>query len=168
MAKKVEDVTIKEEKEEKKAKKRKPILLIILILVFIFFLAGGALFFFFGDRLPFIGSSTEEETENVDTLPRYNHAMQEFQVNLADPITRRFLRMKIDLAYDDRGLTRELEERDSELRSHIISILRSKTVDDLDEPGGMKNLEEEILERLNSLLEAGEVRAIYYREFIFQ
>lgn len=158
-----------EGKETKKAKKGKPVILFIIIGVVLLLILGAVAFFiFFGDGLPFLSSSNTDAQEEVIEPPRFTYPMAEFQVNLYDPITRRFLRMKIDLAFDERALNKEIEDRESELRSSIIEVLRSKTVEDLDEPGGMKALEEDLLEVVNNVLIEGEVRAIYYKEFIFQ
>lgn len=158
-----------ESNEGKKEKKRKPVILFIIIGVILLLILGAAAFFiFFGGGLPFFGSDDNDVQEELDAPPRYIYPMAEFQVNLYDPVARRFLRMKIDLAFDERGLNREIENRESELRSRIIEVLRSKTVADLDEPGGMKTLEEDLLEVVNDVLDEGEVRAIYYKEFIFQ
>ncbi len=151
--------------DEGKGKKKRPLLKILLIFVPLLLIGGAAAYFFLGDEIPFLGHVDGEEAE---ALPRYSYSMAEFQVNLADSGTRRFLRTTFDLAYDDRGLTREIEEREPELRSEMISILRSKYIDDLEEPGGMKDLEAELIEMLNDRLESGEVKAIYYKEFIFQ
>jgi len=165
---------VREEKEAaggktgKEKKKRSPLLLILLIGIPFLLLGGLAVFHFFLGGLPFLSSGEEEVAEVVEARPRHTYAMQEFQVNLADEGTRRFLRTTIDLAYNEKALTKEIETRQSELRSHIISILRSKYVSDLGEPGGMQALEQDLLQKLNSLLEAGEIEAIYYKEFIFQ
>lgn len=156
------------EKGAKKEKKRKPLLLIILVLVLVLIIGAVVAFFFFRDSLPFFGSGDETEEAEAEERPSLIYSMREFQVNLADQGTRRFLRTTMDLAFNEKALTKEIEERESELRSHIISILRSKFVIDLDEPGGMKNLEIELIERLNSVLESGTIEAIYYNEFIFQ
>ena len=156
------------EKGAKKAKKRKPLLLIILMLVLVLIIGGVTTIFFLRNSLPFFGSGDETEEVQAEERPRLIYAMREFQVNLADQGTRRFLRTTMDFAYNEKALTKEIEARESELRSHIISILRSKLAIDLDEPGGMKNLEIELIERLNSVLENGTIEAIYYKEFIFQ
>ncbi len=156
------------DKKAKKEKKRKPLLLIILILVLVLIVGGVAAIFFLRNSLPFFGGGEATEEVQEEERPRLLYSMREFQVNLADQGTRRFLRTTMDLAYNEKKLTKEIEARESELRSHIISILRSKFVIDLDEPGGMKNLEKELIERLNSVLENGTIEAIYYKEFIFQ
>lgn len=157
----------KTEGKEKEGKKRKPLLLIIFIIVVILVIGAAALFIF-GDGLPFLGDESAADQAAVEKPPQHSYSMDEFQVNLADPGTRRFLRMKIDLAYDDRGLNSEIQEREAELRSNIIAVLRSKYVEDLEEPGGMENLEQDLLKTINGVLHTGEVRAIYYKEFIFQ
>ncbi len=161
-----ETKTSSDNKEAKK-KKRRPLLKIILIMVPFMVLGGAAAFFFLADDIPFIGNLIGDG-EEVDALLSHSYSMSEFQVNLADSGTRRFLRTTFELAYDDRGLTREIEEREPELRSEIIAVLRSKYIDDLEEPGGMKNLEQDLLDMLNDRLESGKVRAIYFKEFIFQ
>lgn len=152
--------------KEVKKKKKMPLFLVIVLILFLVLAGTAAGFYFIGGGIPFLNIE-RAGTESVQP-PRYNYSMKEFQVNLADPVNRRFLRTTIDLAYDDRSLTREIQDRESELRSHIISILRSKEAVDLQEPGGMENLELELRERLNSILDTGEVRAIYYKEFIYQ
>jgi flagellar protein FliL len=165
---------VREEKEAaggkagKSKKKRSPLLLILLIGIPVLLLGALLGVHFLMGGLPFLSSSEEDVAEVVEALPRYTFAMQEFQVNLADEGTRRFLRTTIDLAYNEKKLTKEIETRQSELRSHIISVLRSKFVSDLGEPGGMEALEQDLLQRLNSLLKVGEIEAIYYKEFIFQ
>jgi len=157
----------KTEGKEKEVKKRRPLLLIILVVIIVLAL-GVAAFFVFTGGLPFLGNDSAADQPAVEKPPQHSYEMDEFQVNLADPGTRRFLRMKIDLAYDDRGLSSEIQDREAELRSNIISVLRSKYVEDLEEPGGMENLEKDLLEAINGVLSTGEVRAIYYKEFIFQ
>jgi len=153
--------------KEVKKKKKRPLLKVILIMVPFMVLGGAAAFFFLADDVPLIGNLLGDG-EEMDALPAHSYSMTEFQVNLADQGTRRFLRTTFDLAYDDRGLTREIEEREPELRSEIIAVLRSKYIEDLEEPGGMKDLEQDLLEMLNERLESGEIRAIYFKEFIFQ
>jgi flagellar basal body-associated protein FliL len=155
-------------KDEKKAKKRKPLLLIAMTFLLVFIAAGLALFFFAGDYLPFLSREEENPPAGAAGRPRYEYAMREFQVNLADTGNRRFLRTTIDLAYNEKSLTKEIEARESEIRSEIIAVLRSKFAVDLDEPGGMKNLEADLINALNSILESGKIEAIYYKDFIFQ
>lgn len=165
---KEKEETTEVEGKNKKEKKGKPVLLLVLILVFVLLLGGAAAFYFLGGGLPFIGSADEDDPAPEASRPSHIYGMREFQVNLADPGPRRFLRTTMDLAYSERALTREIENRESELRSLIISVLRSKSAADLDEPGGMNNLESELIERLNAVLDNGEIEAIYYKEFIFQ
>lgn len=154
------------EKGGKNTKKSSVLLIIIIVLLLIVILA--AVLIFTGIvKLPFL-SVAQGQTEETALQPRLLYSLQEFQVNLADSGTKRFLRTSIDLAYNEKKLTKELETRQSEIRSLIITVLRSKHVADLGEPGGMKSLEEDLLATLNSALVEGEIMAVYYREFIFQ
>ncbi len=164
----MEVVDKSEKREHSKMPEKKPPWLIIMLIGSVLLLAlVFGVFYMINGSLPLISRLLGEETAE-NTIPSYIYPLREFQVNLADPGSRRFLRITIDLAYDDRALTKELEERDSEVRSHIIAVLRSKYVVDLDEPGGMEKLEQDLIQRLNSFLEEGEIKAIYYKELIYQ
>ena len=146
-------------------KKKKPLA--------IFFLAGALLLlvilaglYWTGTLDRFIPGQGQEEP--APGPPRYTVPMKEFQVNLADTGARRFLRMRIYLAFDERALVKEVEERQPEIRSEIIAVLRSKTVADLDGPEGMDALQQVILEQLNGLLKGGQIHSLYFDEFIIQ
>lgn len=132
-----------------------PLLLGLLIAVLVLLYTGGPEDSFFHDPVG-------------ETQPDYIEPTREFQVNLADEGGRRFLRTTIHFGFDERSLHNELESRQEEIRSEIIALLRSKTVDDMQEPGGMNALGEDIIDTLNDILVTGELKTIYFTEFIFQ
>ncbi len=102
------------------------------------------------------------------TQPRFVEPIQDYQVNLADTGGRRYLRIRFEVGFNESRLQKELESRESEIRSEIIALLRSKTAEDLQEPGGQSMLKDEIIIRMNDILVSGEVRDLYYTEFIIQ
>lgn len=146
---------------KQKGKIRKLLFVGLLVLLVL----GGA--YWQGGGLPFVTSDQGGDT-TPGAFPRYSIPMKEFQVNLADQGARRFLRMRIYLAFDERALLKEIEERGPEIRSNIITILRSKTVADLDGPEGMEALRLVILDRLNELLQGGRITSLYFDELIIQ
>ena len=154
--------------KDKKTKKGSPLLLLTSALLLVL-ICLVALVFTGIIKLPFLKQAAAvPQAAAEQAQPRFLYSLHEFQVNLADSGSKRFLRTTIDLAYDDKKLAKEIEARESEVRSVIISVLRGKHTADLGEPGGMKGLEQDLLKALNDTLSKGEVKAIYYREFIFQ
>ncbi len=65
-------------------------------------------------------------------------------------------------------MQKELSQRNNEIRSELIELLRNKSVEDLHEPGGQEALREEIIETLNDMLITGEIKTLYFSEFIIQ
>lgn len=94
---------------------------------------------------------------------------REFTVNVVDPTMRRYLRVKISFEYlATKELVKELELRDAELRHSIIEVLRTKSVSDLNTTQSTEHLRSELLSAVNRVLENGQVKSIYFTEFVIQ
>ncbi len=146
-------------------KKKKNSAVLIIIAVFIaagIFITAG--WFLYGDRLTGLFKNHTDSVEEVN----YFIPVKEFQVNLADPGGRRYLRMRIYFGTSDKDLLKEVEQRDLEIRSGIIAILRCTTVKDLEGKDGMDRLKSEILEQVNSLLSTGKLEEVYFDDFLIQ
>ncbi len=146
----------------------------ILIMVGVVLILGAGMMFF-GEEVHEFAVGVVEGEE----YPGPDHVMplEEFTVNLADPGGNRFIRMEMYLGFDDGELGEELEERKPEVRTTIISFMRSKTVEDLSEPveeqegetqGGMDQLREDMAQELNQILETGEIETVYFNKFVVQ
>jgi|LSQX01.2.fsa_nt_gb flagellar basal body-associated protein FliL len=138
-----------------------PWLLICLLLLALAVTAG---FFWLGGKLPFARGEQNAAPEE----PRYVLPMKEFQVNLADPGSKRFLRTQIYLAFNDRPLQKEIAAREAELRSEIIAVLREYTVEELAGSRGMETMRRDIVGRLNKILHDGRIETIYFSELLIQ
>lgn len=144
-------------------KKRSRVLLPVgaLIIAGVLITAG---WFQYGDRLRgWLRDNTGSPEEVCHFIP-----VKEFQVNLADTGGRRYLRMKIYFGSSARALEREIEQREPQIRSGIIGLLRCNTVKQLEGKEGMDRLRAEILEQVNGLLTTGQVEEIYFDDFIIQ
>ena len=161
-----------ESEDKKKEKKSKPApLKKILIGVAVLIILGGSMIFF-GDQVwGLVGGIFEEEEYNGT---EYVVSLREFTVNLAGGRGNRFVRTEIHLAFDESELNHEIEEREPEIRTRIITFLRGKTVEDLEEPleeeeeGGLNQLRRELTRELNQLLSSGEIKTVYFDEFVIQ
>ena len=150
--------------EEVLEKKKKLNLTMLYVLIFIGMVAAAGWYWFFTKgNLPWPQNMGDNQGEL-----RYLISIKEFQTNLADQGARRYIRLKIYLGSNDRSLAKEVERREPELRSVIITILRSTKVSDLEGGEGMDLLKSNILEQSNALILSGEIEDVFFDEFIIQ
>ena len=91
-----------------------------------------------------------------------------FTVNLNDANQRRYLKTGVVIAYQEGRLLEELEKRQPQLRDLTITVLRRWTAADLAEEESLEKLRTELMGEINSVLTSGEVKDIYFTEFIVQ
>lgn len=174
----------KEEKEEESEEKKEKsgggsnlILIIIVVLLVLLLAIGGVVAYLMlsGDDEEQVQEQTQEKvekrrpkraTDDLTVGPMY--PLDKFTVNLLSENGSRYLVAKIDLEQDSEELTQELDKKVSLIRDIIISILSSKTVEEISTPKGKMKLKEEIKNQINKYLEDGEVKRIYFTNFIIQ
>ena len=96
------------------------------------------------------------------------HGPQDFTVNLADSDQRRYLKVTVTLAFEEKRLAKELEQRNAQIRDLIISCLRRNTARDVEAEEGTQRLREAMIRELNAALTNGEIRDIYFTDFLVQ
>jgi flagellar basal body-associated protein FliL len=96
------------------------------------------------------------------------YALEAFVVNILDRDRDRFLKVKTELELETEKLEEEIISRLPQIRDLIIGLLGSKTFEDVRTIEGKNFLREEMLLRINALLVTGEVRRIFFTEFVVQ
>ena len=91
-----------------------------------------------------------------------------FVVNLADSNGKRYLRATLQLELAPEQAVETFEQRLPQIRDVILTILPTKTFEDIRTVAGKSALREEILQRLNTLLNVEAVANIYFTEFVIQ
>lgn len=93
---------------------------------------------------------------------------KEFRVNTADTDKSHFFQVVLHLAFDtsSSNLEIELSQRQSQLMHVINIILSSKKKSDLSSILKRLNLAEEIKSQINLILSNGQIKDIYFSEFI--
>lgn len=91
-----------------------------------------------------------------------------FVVNLSDPGRPRFLKLVMDVELENEKSKNEIEMIKPKARDSIITLLSSKTTEELSTVGDKQKLKNEILHRLNSLMTSGKVREVYFTDFMVQ
>jgi flagellar FliL protein len=152
-----------EEKEEKKKPKSKKKLLIIIIVAVLLLGGGGGGFYYF----KFMRSS-EEKVEKPKPEQTSIGELETFMVNLADPGGKRYLKATVKLKVSSNEAAEECKARNFELRDMVLTLLASKEVEEIIHAEDKASLKKEIMEKLNGRLEKGQVRDVYFTEFLIQ
>ncbi|NLJ74413.1 MAG: hypothetical protein GX331_05405 [Firmicutes bacterium] len=93
----------------------------------------------------------------------------EFTVNLSTTgMQSRFIRTGIVLEGQDKKTAAELERREPQIRDQIITILRSRTAEQLRSETGLELLRMEIIGSINDLLINGEVADAFFIDLVIQ
>jgi flagellar FliL protein len=142
--------------------------------------AGGA-FFFAGSQaaqqpaVPVVSeaqaaavSEAEMQKQATDSYKERLYALEPLVVNVTGDGYNRFLKLRVELEASDVGLKQEIEARLPQVRDALIVLLSSKQLSDITDYEGKALLKEDILERVNDLLETGDVKSVLFTEFVVQ
>jgi flagellar FliL protein len=94
-------------------------------------------------------------------------ALDSFVVNLAEENAQRYLKvsMKVEFFHE---VPQSFHPRRPQVRDLVLTLLSSKTVDDVRTAEGKQQLRDEIIARVNRVLKDDFVKAVYFAEFIVQ
>jgi flagellar FliL protein len=91
-----------------------------------------------------------------------------FIVNILDHETTRYLKAAITLEVDSPEAGSEAELRMPQLQDAILLLVGNKTFDELRDLQGKLQLRAELMEDLNKVMQKGQVRKIYFTDFVVQ
>jgi len=112
----------------------------------------------------------EEDMEDAEEVMEVGEMfpLDTFVVNLADSGGKRYLRATLQLELAPEQAAETFEQRLPQIRDVILTVLPTKTFEDIRTVAGKSALREEILQRLNTLLNVEGVANIYFTEFVIQ
>ena len=157
------------------------VMIIVAALISLGLGAGGAFFFASTQQAP--PPPTPQETIEAELaaekMAAKQRAMTEdfkerlygmdpFVVNVTGDGYNRFLKLRVELEANDTDLKEELDARLPQVRDALIVLLSSKQLSDITDFEGKALLKEDILERVNDLLDGGQVRSVLFTEFVVQ
>jgi len=167
---------------EKKAKGNTVLIIVIVLLVLLLVGGGAAAFFLLGSSeeataggapaqhqeasKPEKKKSSKKSTDHLAIGPMY--PMAQFVVNLLSESGNRFLKVAIDLELSDVKLQPEMDHKKSLIRDIIIRTFSSKTFEEISTLKGKDKLKDEVLEKINENLSDGQVKNIYFTDFVVQ
>ena len=164
-----------EEKEEKKSEGGNKLLLIVIIVLLLLLLVIGGLVAYFllsgnDEEQPQQPPQKIEKKHKVENMAEIGpiYPLDPFVVNLVSANANRYLKCKIDLELDSPELQQEIDKKLPAIRDLIIQILSSKSVEEIQTAKGKQKLKEEIKRKINEILTTGEIRNVYFTEFVIQ
>jgi flagellar protein FliL len=169
----MESNPIVETKSEAEPSKKSKKLLILIGAVVLLLAAGGAVFWaiphFRGTGKASTGEKTEKAEKPKAEQVKTTLALDPFLVNLADADESRFVKGTFKL-----GLAEELKEEGDNtvaiaaMRDSIITLLSTKTADQILTSEGKNKLREEIRDRVNAVAPEMKVLEVFIVDFVVQ
>jgi flagellar FliL protein len=147
---------------------KKRFLLMVMVVTFLALLGAGGYFAY----RTFLTPPVEAKPSAPAPQPKVTMGpvvpLDPFLVNLADPGRPRFLKVVVQLELDSDAVTGELETLKPKVRDALLTLLASKTSEDLTTVADKERLRNEIIHRLNSFLSVGRVVEVYFTQFVVQ
>ena len=160
-----------------KSKGSNLVLILVTVLLLVVLIIGGLVIFLL------MGSSEEENTESEVTKTEKQekpakkkqtetadigviYPLAGFTVNLVSDSGKSFLKCKIELEQNIETLTPELDKKVTPIRDIIINLLSSKSVEEIRTNKGKDRLKEEIINKINEILNDGYIKNIYFTDFM--
>ena len=144
-------------------KKKSSLVKIIILVVTVAALGGGGFFAY----LKFFKKAPDSGQQPV-AEPAVMQEMGTFLVNLADTGGKRYLKVTIQFELSNAKVGAELSRRTVEVRDKIIMLLSSKEYEEIGNPTGKMTLKKELINQMNRFLQDGQVKEIYFSEFLVQ
>lgn len=148
----------------------------ILVGVLILVIAGSLIFavpYFNGERLSAPGNENADSGEKGQNSEepvavKATLALDPFLVNLADKNESRFLKTSFELGLAEEPDGKNAEMTVAAMRDSIITLLSSKTAEQILTPQGKDKLREQIRTRINALSSGINVVEVYIVDFVVQ
>jgi flagellar protein FliL len=158
---------------QKSGSKKKLILIIAIVLLVALLGTAVTLFFLFkGDsdtdpsQQPGAEVPVPELGKETDIGPMVN--IDEFIVNIISAESNHYVKAALTLELTSETAKEETKLRMPQVRDAILLLVGNKTYDELQDLQGKKQLKAELSNKLNSLLQTGRIKAIYFTEFVVQ
>lgn len=94
--------------------------------------------------------------------------IEPFVINILDDQSSRYLKAALTLELDSAETTAQINARMPQIRDAILLLIGNKTYDELRDLQGKLQLRAELTAKLNGLLEKGQVKKIYFTDFVVQ
>lgn len=108
----------------------------------------------------------EDHSEDKDFIGKLV-PLETFLVNLRGSRGRKLIKINMELEVAGEGILDELDKRKPQIRDIIIFLVSSKTFDDISTRQGKEMLRDEIRDQVNPFLTKGQIKRVYFTDFIY-
>ena len=159
--------------EEKPAGSKKKLFIIIGAVVLVLLIGGGVAGFFLLKKEP---PPVEEKPGTTVPVPDITNDqmigpmvdIEEFIVNIISADSNHYVKASLTVELTNEETREEVESRMPQMRDAILLLLGNKTYEELQDLQGKRQLKAEIINRINSFLQAGKVKSVYFTNFVVQ
>jgi flagellar FliL protein len=152
-----------EESQETEQKKPSSAKKLIILAALVLVMGGGAAVGWF----KFFKKQPEPEAKQ-EVAESVMQDMETFLVNLSDPGGKRYLKLQMKAKLSSKQVAAEFVSHNFEIRDRILTLLSSKEFNEISSPEDKATLKQEVIQRVNKLLQQGQVQDIYFTEFLVQ
>ncbi len=152
---------------------KKKLYIIIGLVVLIILIGASVAAFFLLKKEPAsegkgleTGAPVPELTQNSQIGPMVD--IEEFIVNIISEDSNHYVKTSLTLELTSEESRQEIEERMPQTRDAILLLLGNKTYEELQDLQGKRQLKAELVNKINSFLQTGKVKSIYYTNFVVQ
>lgn len=94
--------------------------------------------------------------------------LEPFIINLADDQGSRYLKIAMHVELSTPSAKQEAEVRVPQIRDSLLTLLSSKTYEQISSAQGKSQLRSEIIARIDQLLSHGRAKSVYFTDFVIQ
>jgi len=152
---------------------KKKLIIIIAAAVVLLLIIGGAAFFFLkpapepeAEPDPGLDVPVPEITVSQEIGPMVK--IEEFIVNIISEEGRHYVKASLTIELDKEEVLEETNKRMPQIRDAILLLVGNKTFEELQDLQGKKQLKAELISKINTFLQSGKVKAIYFTDFVVQ
>jgi len=141
--------------------------LMIIIAAAVVVLAGGG-----GAAYYFLAADSAQAAAEAPAKPSIGLIeMETFLTNINDPRSKHHARLQLRVAVSPAETAEKIKTDPllmARMRDHVLTLLTSKTFDELSQSDGKEAFRKEIAERLAPLVESGKVQEVLFSDFVVQ
>lgn len=156
----------------------KPILYIVLLVLNMIVL-GGVGYMLFQNKKKEAAEPKIEQVINAEAHKQHEEAntekefigkvipLETFVINLAGSKGRRIAKINMEIEIEGESVAEEIDKRKAQIRDIIIILLSSKTYEEVSARDGKESLRSEIKDTVNAFLTKGQIKMVYFTEFLY-
>jgi flagellar FliL protein len=158
-----------EAKETPSAMSTKKLIIIITGVVAINLALVAGVVVYMGGHGASAGTAAHGKSGDLKAVPPpVIYPLEPFIVNIYDGPSVRYLKVKLEMGIPDAEAKAKVDPYLAPMRDAILTILSSKSLEDIKDSDGKKRLRDEILTTVQRIVPQGKVSQIYFTDFVTQ